>query len=43
MTDRSMPALPDQADYTAIHTDIVALLKAALRTAARSGDGEDNE
>lgn len=36
MTDRSTPALPDQADYAAVHTDIVALLEAARRAAARS-------
>ena len=36
MTDRTTPAMPDQADYTAVHGDIVALLEAARRTAARS-------
>ncbi len=36
MTDRSTPALPEQADYAAVHTDIVALLESARRAAARS-------
>lgn len=36
MTDRNIPALLDQADYVAIHGDIVALLEAARRTVARS-------
>lgn len=36
MTDRSTPALPDQADYATVHGDIVALLEAARRAAARS-------
>jgi len=36
MTDRSTPAILDQADYAAVHGDIVALLEAARRTAARS-------
>lgn len=36
MTERSTPALPDQADYATVHTDIVALLESARRAAARS-------
>ena len=36
MTDRTTPAVPEQADYAAIHGDIVALLEAARRAAARS-------
>lgn len=36
MTNRSTPALPDQADYATVHTDIVALLESARRAAARS-------
>lgn len=39
MTDRSTPALPEQApldNYAAVHTDIVALLESARRAAARS-------
>ena len=36
MTDRSTPAQPDQADYAAVHTDIVVLLESARRAAARS-------
>ena len=36
MTERSMPAKPDQVDYAAVHTDIVALLESARRAAARS-------
>lgn len=36
MTDRNTPALPDQADYAAVHADIIALLESARRTAARS-------
>lgn len=36
MTDRSTPAILDQADYAAVHGDIVALLEAARRAAARS-------
>lgn len=36
MTNRSTPALLDQADYATVHTDIVALLEAARRAAARS-------
>lgn len=36
MTDRSTPAILDQADYAAVHTDIVALLESARRAAARS-------
>lgn len=31
-----MPAVPDQADYARVHTDIVALLEAARHAAARS-------
>ncbi len=36
MTDRSTPAKPGQADYAAVHTDIIALLESARRAAARS-------
>lgn len=36
MTDRSTPANPEQADYAAVHTDIVELLESARRAAARS-------
>ncbi len=36
MTDRNTPALPDQADYAAVHADIIALLDAARSAAARS-------
>jgi predicted nuclease of restriction endonuclease-like (RecB) superfamily len=36
MTKRTIPAIPDQADYAAVHGDIVALLEAARRAAARS-------
>ena len=36
MTERSTPASPDPAGYAAAHGDIVALLEAARRTAARS-------
>lgn len=36
MTDRSTPALQDQADYATVHTDIVALLESARRAAVRS-------
>lgn len=36
MTDRTTPAIPDLADYSAVHGDIVALLEAARRDAARS-------
>ncbi|HUM99181.1 MAG: hypothetical protein B7X12_00675 [Halothiobacillus sp. 20-53-49] len=36
MTDRTMPAQPEQADYATIHTDIVALLESARLAAARS-------
>ncbi len=36
MTDRTPPATPDQADYIAVHTDIVGLLESARRAAARS-------
>jgi predicted nuclease of restriction endonuclease-like (RecB) superfamily len=35
-TERSTPALPEQADYATVHTDIVALLESARRAAARS-------
>ena len=38
MTDRSTPAILDQKDYAAVHGDIVALLEAARRAAARSVD-----
>ena len=36
MTDPVAPAILNQADYTLVHADIVALLEAARRTAARS-------
>ena len=36
MTERSTPVILDQADYTAVHGDIVALLESAHRVAARS-------
>ena len=36
MTERSTPSSPDPAGYAAAHGDIVALLEAARRTAARS-------
>jgi predicted nuclease of restriction endonuclease-like (RecB) superfamily len=36
MTALTAPASPDPADYGAVHTDIVALLEAARRAAARS-------
>lgn len=36
MTKRTTPAKPDQTDYANVHTDIVALLEAARRAAARS-------
>lgn len=36
MTDRSTTAQPDQTDYAAVHTGIVALLEAARSAAARS-------
>lgn len=36
MTDRTTPAIPDQAQYVAVHSDIVALLEAARRAAVRS-------
>ena len=36
MTDRSTPASPDEAGYSAVHGDIVALLETARRAAARS-------
>lgn len=36
MTDDTTPAVPDQAHYAAVHTDIVALLESARRAAARS-------
>jgi predicted nuclease of restriction endonuclease-like (RecB) superfamily len=36
MTNRTTPAVPDQADYAAVHTDIVALLESARSAAARS-------
>ncbi|WP_017364636.1 PDDEXK nuclease domain-containing protein [Methylococcus capsulatus] len=36
MTDRTPPAISDLADYAAVHADIVALLEAARRAAARS-------
>ncbi len=35
-SDRATPAVPAQADYAAVHTDIVALLESARRAAARS-------
>jgi predicted nuclease of restriction endonuclease-like (RecB) superfamily len=36
MTDRTKPAVPEQADYASVQTDIVALLESARRAAARS-------
>lgn len=36
MTEPTKPAIPDQADYAAVHGDIVALLEGAHRAAARS-------
>lgn len=36
MTERTPPAISDLADYAAVHADIVALLEAARRAAARS-------
>jgi predicted nuclease of restriction endonuclease-like (RecB) superfamily len=36
MTERATPSVPEQADYAAVHADIVALLEAARRAAARS-------
>jgi predicted nuclease of restriction endonuclease-like (RecB) superfamily len=36
MTDRTTPAVPEQVEYAAVHTDIVALLESARRAAARS-------
>ena len=36
MTDRRVSANPDQADYAAVHGDIVALLESARLAAARS-------
>ncbi len=36
MTARTTPAVPEQAEYAAVHTDIVALLESARRAAARS-------
>lgn len=36
MTDRNTPATSEQADYAAVHTDIVELLESARRAAARS-------
>ena len=36
MSAHTTPAIPDQADYAAVHADIVALLDAARRAAARS-------
>ncbi|MGK2940545.1 MAG: PDDEXK nuclease domain-containing protein [Immundisolibacter sp.] len=36
MTKSATPATPDQTNYAAVHTDIVALLEAARRAAARS-------
>lgn len=36
MTERTTPAISDLADYAAVHADIVALLEAARRAAARS-------
>lgn len=36
MTAPKTPASPDQTDYAAVHADIVALLEAARRAAARS-------
>lgn len=36
MTDRTPPAVPEQADYATVHTDIIALLESARSAAARS-------
>ena len=36
MSERSTPVILDQADYTAVHADIVALLESARCAAARS-------
>lgn len=36
MTEHTAPSLPVQADYATVHADIVALLEAARRAAARS-------
>lgn len=36
MTAPGLPTTPNQADYVAVHTDIVALLEAARHAAARS-------
>jgi len=36
MSAHTTPAIPDQADYVAVHADIVALLDAARSAAARS-------
>lgn len=36
MSERSTPVTSDQADYVAVHTDIIALLESARRAAARS-------
>ena len=36
MTVRTTPAAPHQTEYAAVHADIVALLEAARRAAARS-------
>ncbi|MBB2486644.1 DUF1016 domain-containing protein [Mitsuaria sp. WAJ17] len=36
MTAPTVPTTPNQADYVAVHTDIVALLEAARHAAARS-------
>ena len=36
MTDRTTPAVPEQAEYAAVHTDIIALLESARSAAARS-------
>jgi len=36
MTDRTTPAVPEQVDYAAVHTDIIALLESARSAAARS-------
>jgi predicted nuclease of restriction endonuclease-like (RecB) superfamily len=36
MTDHTTPAVPEQVDYAAVHTDIIALLESARSAAARS-------
>jgi len=36
MTESTTPAVPNQSDYALVHADIVALLEAARRAAARS-------